>query len=281
MDIRTQQEKAAAFRGLHDGSRILILPNAWDVASARIFEAAGFRAIGTTSCGVAWALGYPDGERMSREEMLGVVRRIASRVTLPVTADMEAGFARTPEGVAETARGVIAAGAVGINLEDGTHDPERPLTDVSLQVEMIRAARQAASSAGVPLVINARTDAVWSGSGEADARLDVAVRRANAYRAAGADCLFVFGVRDPQAIARLVREIDGPLNVIAGPGVPAIPALAQLGVARVSVGGGPMRATLTLLRRIADELRGPGAYTTFLQDTIPYSELNALLEAGL
>ena len=281
MDIRTQQEKAAAFRGLHDGSRILILPNAWDVASARIFEAAGFRAIGTTSCGVAWALGYPDGERMSREEMLGVVRRIASRVTLPVTADMEAGFARTPEGVAETARGVIAAGAVGINLEDGTHDPERPLTDVSLQVEMIRAARQAASSAGVPLVINARTDAVWSGSGEADARLDVAVRRANAYRAAGADCLFVFGVRDPQAIARLVREIDGPLNVIAGPGVPAIPALAQLGVARVSVGGGPMRATLTLLRRIADELRGPGAYTTFLQDTISYSELNALLEAGL
>ncbi len=281
MDITTQQVKAAAFRKLHDGSRILVLPNAWDVASARILEAAGFSAIGTTSCGVAWSLGYPDGERMSREEMLEAVRRIASRVALPVTADMETGFARTPEGAAETVRGVIAAGAVGINLEDGTHDPRRPLVDVSLHVEKIRAAREAASPAGVPLVINARTDAVWSGAGEANARLDEAVRRANAYRAAGADCLFVFGVRDAGAIARLVREIDGPLNVMAGPGVPSIPELAQLGVARVSVGGGPMRATLTLLRRIADELRGPGVYTTFTQDTIPYGELNTLLAAGL
>ena len=275
MTKMTQAEKAARFRRLHEGP-ILILPNAWDVASARIFETAGFQAIGTTSAGIAAAHGYPDGERISREEMLDAVRRIASGVDLPVSADIEAGYGATPEEVAETVRGVIAAGAVGINLEDATYQPASPLREIPRQVERIRAAREAAERSDFPLFINARTDVYWLGVGEPSSRLDHALRRLQAYRAAGADCLFVPGVRNPEEIAALAREIDGPLNVIAGAGVPAIPELARLGVARLSVGSGPIRATLTYLQQIADELLGPGTYSALTEGRITYDELNKL-----
>jgi 2-methylisocitrate lyase-like PEP mutase family enzyme len=277
MDKKTQQEKAARLRQLHDRSRILVLPNAWDAASAVIFEEAGFAAIATTSAGVAWTLGYADGERISREEMLSMVRRIAAQVRLPVTADMEAGYGPTPEDTVKTVEGVLAAGAVGMNLEDGTRNPHQPLVEMSLQVEKIQAARSAAEAMGIPLVLNARTDAFHVGIAEASARLGETVRRANAYRAAGADCLFVPAVRDAASIATLVREIAGPLNVLAVPGLPSVAELEKLGVARLSVGSGPARATLSLLRRIAAELRGPGTFTSFTVDTISHGEVNSLV----
>ncbi len=185
-----------------------MLPNAWDVITARLIESAGFAAIATSSAGVAWALGYADGERISRGEMLAVVRRIASGASVPVTADMEAGYGPTPEAAAETARGVIAAGAVGLNLEDGTNDGR--LVDVALQQDRIRAMREAGAAAGVPLVINARTDAFEVKDWSPSERLTAAVRRANAYHAAGADCLFVPHVSDAATIGRLAREIEGP-----------------------------------------------------------------------
>jgi 2-methylisocitrate lyase-like PEP mutase family enzyme len=282
MDGKIRAAKAAAFRALHDRSRILVLPNAWDAAGARVFEAAGFPAVATTSAGLAWSLGYPDGEQVGRDEMVAAVGRIAGRVAVPLTANVEAGFGATPEEVAETVRQVLAAGAVGVNLEDGTRSPARPLVDPALHVDKIRAARAAAEAAGVPLVINARTDVYLAGVGEAGERFDHAVRRANAYRAAGADCLFVPGVRDAATIGRLVRALDGPLNVLAGPGCPAAPELRDLGVARVSVGPGPMAATLTLLRRLAEELAGPGTFTAFTgPGIIPYPEWNRLMTEGL
>ena len=281
MNQAIQIAKAEAFRKLHDGSRILILPNAWDVASARLLDAAGFSAIATTSAGVNWSLGYPDGEAIGLQTMLEAVRRITERIAVPVTADMVSGFGPTPDDVAETVRGVIAAGAVGLNLEDGTGDPHNPLVDVSLHVEKLRAAREAARTAGVPVVINARTDVFLAAVGAADTRLDHALRRANAYREAGADCLFVPGVQDSATISRLTRSIAGPLNILARPGIPSIPELAALGVARVSVGSGPVLAALGRLRRIAQELLGPGTFTAMTEDTIPYAELNALLLAGV
>jgi 2-methylisocitrate lyase-like PEP mutase family enzyme len=268
--------KAETFRKQHDGSQILILANAWDVASARLLEAAGFPAVATTSAGVNWALGYPDGEKIGRQTMLEAVRRIASGVSVPVTADMVAGFGPTPEDAADTVRGVIAAGAVGLNMEDSTDDPHNPLVEMSLHVDKIRAAREAAMAAGVPIVINARTDVFLAGVGAADTRLDHAVRRANAYREAGADCLFVPGVQDALTIAQLARSINGPLNILARASSPSIPELARLGVARVSVGSGPMLAALGRLRRIAGELLGPGTFTAMTEDTIPYAELNEL-----
>jgi 2-methylisocitrate lyase-like PEP mutase family enzyme len=277
MDRTTQARKADAFRRLHDRSQILVLPNAWDVGSACVFAAAGFPAVATSSAGVAWALGHPDGQYVSRAEMADAVRRIAGRVAVPVTADMEGGYGDDNASAAETVRAVIAAGAAGLNLEDGTHRPDRPLLDLATQAERVRAARQAADAEGVPVVINARTDVYLAAVGDEAGRFDEAVRRANAYRAAGADCLFVPGVSDPATIGALVRAINGPLNVLAGPGTPPVAELGRLGVARVSVGGGPARAALTLARRVAEELRGPGTYTLFTRDTLSYAEVNRLL----
>jgi len=255
-----------------------VLPNVWDVASARVIEAAGFPAVATSSAGVAFALGYPDGERIGRDEMAEAVRRIAARVRVPVTADMEAGYGRTPEAAAETAKAVIAAGAVGMNLEDAPADGNGSLLDDHLQIERVRAAREAADAAGVSLVINARTDVFLNRIGAPETRLGHAVRRLNAYRAAGADSLFAPGVGDHDTIAALVRELDGPLNVLAGVGCPPIPQLEALGVRRVSLGSGVMRATLGLVRRIAAELRGPGTFTALVGDLVPsHAEVNRLV----
>lgn len=273
-----QRDRAAAFRTLHAGPGILVLPNAWDVATARIVEASGFPAIATTSAGVAWALGYPDGERISRSEMLEVVQRIAAAVRVPVTADVEAGYGPTPDAAAATATGVIAAGAVGLNLEDGTS--AGTLLDVALHAERIQAAREAGARAGVPLVINARTDAFEVNDWEPARRFDEAVRRANAYRAAGADCLFVPHVSDGPTIGRLAREIAGPLNVIAGPPAPPIPELARLGVRRASLGPRVVQAALGLVRRAALELRERGTYETMADLLIPFAELQRLVATG-
>jgi 2-methylisocitrate lyase-like PEP mutase family enzyme len=269
--------KALQFAALHRGPNILVLPNAWDAASARIFEAAGFSAIATTSAGIAFSLGRPDGQRIGRYQMLAVVKRIAHLVSIPVTADMEAGYGGTPEAVADTAHAVLEAGAVGMNLEDEPPD-HQSLFDVSLQTEKIQAVREMAASMGVPFVLNARTDVFLRAVGEPAGRLDHAIRRANAYRAAGADCLFVPGVSDRETIGRLAREIQGPINILAVADSPPLAELQQLGVARVSVGSGPMRASLTLTRRIANELLQSGTYSSFTESAIPYAEVNQLFE---
>ena len=274
------QAKALQLGALHRGPRILVLANAWDAASARIFEVAGSHAIGTTSAGIANTLGRADGQRIGRYQMLEVVKRIASVVSIPVTADMEAGYGDTPEAVADTARAVMEAGAVGMNFEDSLakekNVPANVLADVSLQVERIQAIREAAASAGIAFVLNARTDVFLRAVGEPATRLDQAIRRANAYRQAGADCLFVPGVIDRETIARLAKEIAGPINILAVAGSPPVAELEKLGVARVSVGSGPMRATTALTRRIAKELLESGTYTSFTEGAIPYPELNQL-----
>jgi len=275
-EIETQATKGETFRALHRGPKILLLPNAWDVASARVFEEAGISAIATTSAGIAFTLGYPDGEKISREETLVVVARIAAAVRVPVTADVEAGYGDRPEDAARTARGVIEAGAVGMNLEDGTDDPDHPLTDLALQLEKIAAVRETAAAMGVPIVLNARTDVYLSEVGPAGQRYAESVKRLKAFRDAGADSLFAPGLRDVETIGRLVRELNHPLNILAGPGSPSIPELQKLGVARVSLGSGPMRATLGLARRIAEELKGTGTYRG-LEGAIPHAELNRLM----
>ncbi len=277
--LMSLEEKATQFRGLHHGPAVLVLPNAWDAASARVIEDAGFPAIATTSAGVALSLGYPDGQRVSRGEMLAAVGRIARAVEVPVTADIEAGYGATPEAVAETIRGVLETGAVGVNLEDSWQREGGPaLADLTLQEERIQAAREAAAAASVPLVINARTDVFLHHIGEEAARPDEAIRRLNAYLKAGADCAFPIIVREPALIARLVAAVAGPVNILAGPGAPAIPELQRLGVARVSFGSALMRASLGLTRRIAAELKAAGTYAGFPDDTIPSPEANRLFD---
>jgi len=271
-----QNAKAMAFRAMHHGPRILVLPNAWDVASARVFEEAGFGALATTSAGVAFSLGYPDGQKISRAEMLARVARIARAVKVPVTADVEAGYGTRPEDAAETAKGAIAAGAVGMNLEDATEDRAHPLVDLSLQLEKIRAAREAALKTGVLMVVNGRTDIYWAQVGAVETRYDETVRRLAAYRDAGADSVFVPGLRDAESIARMVQDLKCPLNILAGPGSPPVPELEKLGVARVSIGSAAMRATLGLVQRIAQELKTSGRYAE-LEGGIAYADANRML----
>jgi len=278
MTKRTQAELARQFLALHDGQNILVLPNAWDVASARIFEDAGFPAIGTTSAGVANSFGYADGQKIPRKEMLAVAHRIAEAVDIPVTADVEAGFGSTPEEVADTAREVIAAGAVGMNLEDGVDEKPGWLADVNRQKEIIHAVLEVSASAGVTFVLNARTDVFLNGIGPAETRLARTIERLNAYQAAGAQSVFAPGVKDKETIAQLARGVAGPLNILATIGTPPIAELQQLGVARVSVGSGPMRATLGFLGRMARQLRGEGVFTMMTEGALPYADANRLVQ---
>jgi len=274
--LEEQKRKADAFRAMHRGPRTLLLPNVWDVAGARIIEDAGFGAIATSSAGIAFSLGYPDGQKIPREEMLARVGRIVRAVKVPVTADVEAGYGPRPEDAARTAAGVIEAGAVGMNLEDGTGDPEHPLVDLSLQLEKIRAIREAALKTGVLLVLNARTDVYLDQVGAPETRYAETIKRAIAFRDAGADCVFVPGLRDSATISQLVRDVQCPVNILAGPGSPSVPELEGLGVARVSLGSGPMRATLGLLRRMAQELKNSGTYTA-LEGAPAHADVNNML----
>ncbi len=269
-------DQAERLRSLHQGPPILVLPNAWDAASARVFEAEGFPAVATTSAGVAASLGYPDGGVVPAREMVEAIARIARSVRVPVTADIEHAYGATPDAVAEVALRVIAAGAVGINLEDFVPGASA-LEDLSLQTDKIAAIVRASKTAGIRVVINARTDGFLRGLGEPGARLPDAIARGKAFLAAGADCVFVPGVTDRDTIAALVRGMGGAVNILAVAGTPPIAELEALGVARVSVGSGPMRASLAVVRDVARELRTAGTYTSFTARALPYDQVNELM----
>ena len=261
----SQADRTELFLSQHHTDDVLVLPNAWDPASARIFAASGAMAIGTTSMGIAAAAGLPDGERLGLDAMLDAIGRIANAIDVPLSADMEAGYGGTPKAVAAAIERVMDIGVAGVNLEDGTGDIAAPLTDASLHADNIEAARAAADARGLHLVINARTDVFLAEVGAPEARIAEAVARGQRYVAAGADCVFVPGGLDYDTIEQLVAKLGAPLNVVANPAIstplaPTVPLLRELGVARVSTGSGAMRASLALLGRIARDLLGPGNY---------------------
>jgi len=277
MNIREQAQKAEQFRKLHHGPRLLLLPNAWDVVSARILEECGHPAIATSSAAVAFSLGYPDGQRISREEMLEVAGRIARAVDVPVTADLEAGYGTTAKDMVETVEAAIEAGVIGMNLEDVTGDEEGSCVDLPLQVEKIRAVSDAAKALGVPCVLNARTDIYLMPIGPEATRFERTVERLRAYRDAGASCLFAPGVYDRETIAKLVNAVEAPLNILASPACPPIAELERIGVARVSAGSGLMRAALGLVRRIGKEMIESRSCETMFAGSIPHAELNRMM----
>ncbi|MFF2510970.1 isocitrate lyase/phosphoenolpyruvate mutase family protein [Streptomyces sp. NPDC058086] len=274
-------ETALAFRALHTPGRPLVLPNAWNTASARLVEEAGASAVATTSAGLAWDLGTADGDRLDRDRALGAVARVAAAVRVPVSADIESGYAKDAAGVGDTIRAVLAAGAVGVNIEDALYDGEGgegddggrgPLRPVAEQAERIAAARAAADREGVPLFINARIDTVLRGAGGVGETLE----RAAAFLAAGADGIFVPGAVDPGTVKSLVAGVEGPLNVLVGPGAPSVAELAALGVARISAGSSIAQAAHAVVRRAARELLSAGTYDS-LTGGLDYAELNSVL----
>lgn len=278
MDVRRQAEKAEQFRKLHHGPKLLLLPNAWDVVSARILEECGHPAIATSSAAVAFSLGYPDGERISRDEMLEVAGRIARAVEIPVTADLEAGYGTTVKDMVETVKAAIAAGVVGMNLEDVTGDDESSFVDLPLQVQKIRAICETAKSLGVPFVLNARTDIYLMPIGPESTRFERTVERLRAYRDAGASCLFAPYLYDRETIAKLVKAVEAPVNILANPACPPIAELEKIGVARVSAGSGIMRAALGLVRKIGKDMLDSRSCEIMFAGAIPHAELNRLMQ---
>jgi 2-methylisocitrate lyase-like PEP mutase family enzyme len=281
MEIKVQAEKAEKLRKLHQGPRLLALPNAWDVVSARILEEVGHPAIATSSAAVAFSLGYPDGQRISRREMLDAVARITRAVRVPVTADLESGYGKTPEEIADFTKAMVASGAVGLNFEDVTGDDESTHVELELQVRNIRAIRETAAALGVPVVINARTDIYLMPIGPETTRFQRTVERLHAYRDAGADCLFVPGLCDREIIAKLVEAVDAPLNILASAGCPSLEDLEKMGVARVSAGSSAMRAAMGAFQRVAKDWLAHGSYDSLHQVTVPYAELNQMMARRL
>ena len=249
--------QAAVFKQLHADPQILVLPNAWDAASAALMEDAGAKAVATSSAAVAWAHGYADGDLLPVPTLLAAIGEIARVLKVPLTADIEGGYSDDLATLAETIKGVVGAGAVGINLEDGGRDPD-------LHARKIEAVRKAA---GAELFVNARTDVYLRGLAEGDAALAETLRRAELYRAAGADGIFVPGPVDEALLGTLAREIALPLNVMGRGGAPSAERLQALGVRRLSSATAPFRAAYAALGR---------AMSAFLES----GDADALAQAG-
>jgi len=345
----TQAQKASLLLELHHGRSPLVLINAWDAASAAMVEHCGLPAVATSSAALANALGFADGQHLPWAQMLDAVARICRAVKVPVTADIESGFASDAQALEISIKQIIQAGAVGVNLEDvmpgpaelrnsnpqnadpkhadpkhanpQNADPKHadfkkndlkkndlkkndlkkndvqknapgirhgsPLFPLPEQVARIQAARRAAHAAGIHLVINARTDAYWQAGVEPAEAMRNTLERGKAYLQAGADCIFIPGLRSPEHIRTVIDYLradplpvdsrEAPVNILAGPGVPPIPELAKLGVKRVSYGSGPHRAAMGLLRRMADEAKTSGTYEALTEGAVPYEEMNRLM----
>lgn len=273
--MNVQAERAQVFRSLHDRRKVLILPNAWDVPSARIFEDEGFPAVATSSAGVMVSLGYPDGEDIPVEEYLAAVTRISRALAVPLSVDVVGGFGASPEAVAKSVRAFVDAGAVGVNIEDFVHI-SRHLLPVVKQLARLRALVKLRETMGIPFVINARTDALRFGAGDEQARMGEAVQRGEAYRELGADCVYPMGLTDASSISAFVKAIDCPVNVMVRKGLPSVPELRRLGVARVSFGPSASYAAMGLLHRAAEEIRRSGTFGALVDGAIGFDELNSL-----
>lgn len=276
MRARKTASDAEAFRARHAMPPPLLLPNAWDAMSARAFADAGFAWIATTSAGVAWSLGYTDGEVAPWPKVVAATARIVRAARCPVSADIEAGYGATPKALEERAKEIIRTGIVGLNLEDGTPHREPPIRDLDEQCTRIAAIRRAAEIVGVPLVINARIDLFLRRVGDEPARISEAIKRAKAYLAAGADCVYPIALADPEIIGHFVRAVSAPVNIAAHAGMPNVAALGRLGVARISIASSAALAALALTRRLAVTLRASGGFDC-LAATLTHAEAQRLL----
>ncbi len=273
--MKGQVEKAERFRQLHRMNKPLILPNCWDVASARMFEESGFQAVATSSAGLMVSLGYQDGEEIPVGELVGAVGRISKALRVPLSADLVGGFGESPQAVAKTVTSILKAGAIGINIEDFVHAAKK-LVPLEAQLSKLKALVKLRETVGVPFVINARTDAVRYAPGSQDRKMAEAIRRGVAFRDVGADCVYPMGLVDATSISRFVREVKFPTNVMVRKGLPSVKELQRLGVARISFGPSASYAALGLLKRASYEVIHEGTYSALTEGAITFDELNAL-----
>lgn len=276
--MRTQAERAATFRALHQRPGAFIIPNPWDAGTARLLASLGFEALATTSLGLASSLGRPDGAgAVSRGEVLENCRAIAGATDLPVNADLENGYADEPRAAAEMIRLAAEAGVVGGSIEDTTGEPATPIYEFSLAVERVHAAAEVARSLPVPFMLTARAENLLHGRLD----LDDTIRRLQAFEKAGAEVLYAPGLRDLATIRTVVSSVTSPVNVVASFIDPSITLaqLAEVGVKRISVGGSLSRLALAAFLEGAREMKDTGGFT-WLRDMIPIRELRAIFTAN-
>ncbi len=268
-----QKEKAELFLKYHLDKEILVLLNSWDIGTSKLIEACSYKAIATTSMGIAASLGYPDCQVIKLSEMIGAIKGIVNAVKVPVTVDIEAGYGNNLEEIIESVKKIIATGIAGINIEDSI-DLSPALIDELEFCERISAIRALSDSLGFHLVINARTDSFYTSSGTLKEKLTESIKRGNKYHEAGADCIFVQPVSDKEIISALVNEINAPINILLNPTIgsgatTSLKELQDLGVARVSFGSGLMKATLALIKKVADEISEKGTCNILLDTLSP------------
>ncbi|HET6361301.1 MAG TPA: isocitrate lyase/phosphoenolpyruvate mutase family protein [Gemmatimonadota bacterium] len=262
-------ERIAAFRELH-AAGCFVIPNPWDVGSAKVLVQLGFPALATTSSGFAWSVGRSDNH-VTLEEALGHFRSIASAVDVPVNGDFEGGFAVDPQGVATNVAAAVETGVAGLSIEDSTGVPARPLFDLPLAVERVQAAREAIDAGGTVVLLTGRSEGFIVGRPD----LDETIRRLSAYAEAGADCLYAPGIRTREEITAVVAAVaPRPVNVLVGSGFATVTELAELGVRRISVGGALARAAWSGFLQAAREIRERGSFTR-LGEAVPFDEIDA------
>jgi 2-methylisocitrate lyase-like PEP mutase family enzyme len=272
--MATQGEKAAAFRKLHEGPGAFVIPNPWDIGSAKVLAAMGYKALATTSAGYAFTLGKPDGDGViDRTETLLNFAGLCAATDLPVSADLQGGFGAAPETVAETIRLAAAAGLVGGSIEDASGDAENPIHDIGFAVERVAAAVEASRSLGFPFTLTARAENFLWGRDD----LDDTIKRLQAFQEAGADVLYAPGLSSAAQISAVVSAVDRPVNVLMGARTAPLTVgdLARLGVRRVSVGSGFYLAAMGAFHRVAKDLLEDGR-GSFAEGAMPYGDLQRL-----
>lgn len=272
MITNEQKQRAKAFIALHKNKEMLLLPNAWNAGSAKVFEKQGFKAIATSSAGIAYSLGYSDGETIDINDLCVVSKQIAKRINIPLSIDLERGYGNKPEQVKENVRKILETGAVGINIEDGR--PDGNLDDLNLQLDKIKAIAKLKKELDLPFVINARTCVYWLNLGNEEEKLSLTIERCNAFLEAGADCVFVPGLLGKDTLIDLLANINGPINTIANPVYHDLNDLEQLGVSRLSLGSGPVRSVYAHLIKASNEILDNGDISSLLDHSFSYTEAN-------
>src|SRR5574342_1138607 len=276
--IAAANAKSRTLKELVRAPEILVMPGAYDVLSALLFEQMGFKAIQGTSGGIAAALGYPDGEVMSRELFLSTTGKFAAAVSVPVNADGERGYGDENE-IRNTVRSLIALGVAGMNLEDGSGGKPggaRGLVPLPEQLNKIAAVMETKRALGSEFFLNARVDAFHVMTDDPEKALDEAIRRGNAYAEAGGDCIFYLNLHDSQTIGTVAKEVKAPVSILAGAQSPSVTELQELGVARVSYGSGFMKAAITGSKKLAQEILEKGTVAA-MKEGMQTPEINALV----
>jgi 2-methylisocitrate lyase-like PEP mutase family enzyme len=274
LDKNKQKQLAQFFSEMHKNNNFFILPNIWDAGSAKVFEKKGFKAVATTSAGIAYSLGLSDGENVCLDELCYLIEQITKRISIPLSVDIERGYGNSAVEVKESVKKVIQAGAVGINIEDGYTEAPQKLEDINIQLEKIKAINELKQELDTPFVINARTCVYWLKLFTPAKRLEVAISRGNAFRKAGADCIFIPGAIEKNVILELTNNIHAPLNIIANPVFNDIDSIEHIGVTRLSIGSGAVRATYNKLIEIAEDLKDNKSIEQMLNHRFSYAKAN-------